>query len=184
MLFALTSSIFRFQFAVTDYRQYPSLAFLCLALAIGIFTLRRKHIDLVAVSALTLYFGLASITMNTVWRTEESFWGQSVRYGGMALAHANYGVSVVRKDPELAEEHPVCEDRKGNERAPLPQVPRQDECGEDAGGTDLCLDIGEALHHFDPGHRPHLEGPHDVSQIVEQVRLEHGERIDEVAGAA
>jgi tetratricopeptide (TPR) repeat protein len=105
VLFSLTSSIFPFHYVVMDYRQYPPLAFLCLALAIGLFTLRRFRIDIVAVTALTLYFGLASISMNTVWRTEESFWGQSVRYGGRALAHANYGLSVEPKDPKLAEFH-------------------------------------------------------------------------------
>ena len=41
-IFALTSSIFRFRFAVTDYRQYPPLAFLELCPKVGDGAIRRR----------------------------------------------------------------------------------------------------------------------------------------------
>jgi len=105
LLLALTSSIFSFAYAVTDYRQYPSLAFLCLAITVAWFSIARFRGAVGAVIAIAIYFGASSFHMNTIWKTEESFWGQSVRYGGTDLAHVNFGLSVARKDPKLAEHH-------------------------------------------------------------------------------
>ena len=106
MLFSVSSSVVPLTYPATDYRQYPSLAFLSLALAIGLFTLLPGHrMRFGAIAALTAYFGLSAYHMNTHWRTEESFWRQSVRHGGAALAHSNYAHSVVSKDPALAEHH-------------------------------------------------------------------------------
>jgi tetratricopeptide (TPR) repeat protein len=59
----------------------------------------------IPVLTLVIYFAVSSFQINTIWKTEESFWRQSVKYGGTALAHANYGLQVARKDPKLAEYH-------------------------------------------------------------------------------
>ena len=56
-------------------------------------------------SGLVLYFSTSSYYINTHWNTEESFWKQSVKYGAVALAHQNYGLAIVGKNPELAEFH-------------------------------------------------------------------------------
>jgi tetratricopeptide (TPR) repeat protein len=105
LLFSLTSSIFPFGYVVTDYRQYLPLVFLSLVAAIAIFSLGRKTHMVAAASGLILYFGISSYYINTHWRTEESFWYQSVKYGARALAHQNYALAVVDKNPELAEHH-------------------------------------------------------------------------------
>jgi len=54
---------------------------------------------------LATYFSAASYYMNRHWKTEESFWYQSVRYGATALAHNNYARQISRKDPAAAEQH-------------------------------------------------------------------------------
>ncbi len=105
VLLAPSSSVLAFYTVARDHRPYASLAFLFLALCIALFTLLRHRVEIGLVGALVLYLGLSSVFMNRVWRDEESFWAQSVRYGGTAMAHANYGLAVVVKDPELAERH-------------------------------------------------------------------------------
>ena len=104
-LFAVTSSIFAISNEIVQhYRQYPSLPFLCLAVSLGLSSLPRIA-AMLAVPALAAYFGLVAHSLNEDWRDAESFWGQSVRYGGNALAHTNYGFAVVGRDPALAERH-------------------------------------------------------------------------------
>ena len=106
LLFAPTSSIWPFYDLAVDYRQYPSLAFLMLALAAGLAALSPgRRLALAAVGAVALYLGVSTIYLNPVWRTEESFWRQSVRYGASPLGHMNYARSVQARDPELAERH-------------------------------------------------------------------------------
>lgn len=105
VLFSLTSSVFPFQYIVTDYRQYPSLPYLALALSIALFTVFRFRMASLVSATLAVYSAAASFHMNTVWRTEESFWGQSVKYGGRSIAHMNFARSIASKDPDLAEKH-------------------------------------------------------------------------------
>jgi arylsulfatase A-like enzyme len=105
VLFVPTSSLRPFYDLAVDYRQYPSLAFLCLAVAIGLAALLPARPAAVAMLALAAYFGVSSFLMNHIWRTEESFWGQSVRYGATALGHMNYARSIQGRDSELAEHH-------------------------------------------------------------------------------
>ncbi|MDP6762994.1 MAG: tetratricopeptide repeat protein [Planctomycetota bacterium] len=102
---ALTSSVLPLRRLATDYRLVPSLAFLCLlmALAGARLTSRRARVALLAAAA--TWFGGTAASLNRHWLTEESFWLQSVRHGGSALAHTNYGLAVSRRDPALAEEH-------------------------------------------------------------------------------
>jgi len=56
-------------------------------------------------SVLVIYFSVSSYYINTHWKTEESFWKQSVTYSATALAHQNYGLAIVGQNPELAEFH-------------------------------------------------------------------------------
>ena len=93
-----------------DYRQYPSLPFLCLLLVMGIVTVmsRWKMVRALSVGVfvvLLAYFGSSSYQMNRVWRSEESLWGHSVRYGAESIAHLNYARSIQHRDADLAEHH-------------------------------------------------------------------------------
>lgn len=105
LLFSLTSSIFPFRFPLTDYRQYLPLAFLALVVTILVYNTQKKVLSLSVLSALIVYFSISSNHINTYWKTEESFWQQSVKYGAESLAHQNYGLSIARKSPDLAETH-------------------------------------------------------------------------------
>lgn len=104
-LFALTSSVLPLRRLATDYRQAPSLAFLFLAVVLGTLELRRRALAAALLGAFALYAGAASFHLNGMWESGEQLWGQSVRYGGTARAHMNYGLAVVNRDPGLAEEH-------------------------------------------------------------------------------
>ncbi|NIR59050.1 MAG: hypothetical protein GWO02_05780, partial [Gammaproteobacteria bacterium] len=105
-LFAPTSSFRPFRSPATDYRQYPSLAFLCLLVALGLALIPRRRLRAAILAGLVVLAGAATFGhTNRVWRTEESLWAQSVRFGGTALAHLNYGRSVQARDPALSEHH-------------------------------------------------------------------------------
>jgi len=104
-MFLLTSSVLPMRRLVTDYRQVPSLAFLCLAVAYVGFKVLRGRLPSALAATAVLGLGASSVHMNRHWESEESFWLQSIRHGGTALAHNNYGRSVMLKDPTLAEEH-------------------------------------------------------------------------------
>lgn len=105
LLFALTASIFPFRFVVTDYRQYLPLVFLSFLISQLCFAVKPRTLPVVLLLALTLYFSVSSYQINQHWKTEESFWRQSVKYGAVARAHQNYGLAIGRTDPELAETH-------------------------------------------------------------------------------
>ena len=105
LLFSLTSSIFPFGFVVTDYRQYLPMIFLSLTVTMLVFIANKKALSIVVSSVLIFYFSVSSYYINTHWKTEESFWKQSVTYGATALAHQNYGLAIVGQNPELAEFH-------------------------------------------------------------------------------
>ncbi len=105
LLFALTASIFPFRYVVTDYRQYLPFIFLSLIISLLCFSLRSRAIPAILLTGMTLYFSVASYQINQHWKTEETFYKQSVKYGAVALAHQNYGLAIVGKNPELAEYH-------------------------------------------------------------------------------
>ncbi len=105
LLFSITSSIFPFKEVVMDYRQYLPSIFLCLIVVIACFHLKPPVVPLVILTSLTMYFSLSSYHINEHWKTEESFWYQSVKYGSVATAHNNYGLAIVEKNPQLAEWH-------------------------------------------------------------------------------
>jgi len=105
LLFSLTASVFPFRYVVTDYRQYPSLSFLCLIISLVCFSFKQRALTVALLVSMVLYFSFASVHINQHWKTEESFWHQSVKYGADALAHNNYGLSIAGKNPDLAEYH-------------------------------------------------------------------------------
>jgi tetratricopeptide (TPR) repeat protein len=105
LLFSLTSSIFPFGYVVTDYRQYLPSVFLCLVVTLACFSIKPRILPVALLVSMGLYFSYSSYLINKHWQTEESFWGQSVKYEATALAHQNYGLAVVDKDESLAEYH-------------------------------------------------------------------------------
>ena len=105
LFFGLTSSLFPFRFVVTDYRQYVPLAFLALATVLALSTVRNRHVAVAVLTVFVLYSAASSFYINTHWKTEESFWRQSVEYGGRSLAHNNYALAIQGRDPALAEFH-------------------------------------------------------------------------------
>ncbi|MFA9420474.1 MAG: tetratricopeptide repeat protein, partial [Gammaproteobacteria bacterium] len=105
LLFSLTSSIFPFGYVVIDYRQYLPLVFLSLTVTMLVSSSDRKTLSVAILSGLVLYFSISSYHINTHWKTGESFWQQSVKYGATDLAHWAYGLAIVGKNPELAGHH-------------------------------------------------------------------------------
>lgn len=104
ILFAPTSSIQPFRFLVLDYRQYPSLAFFCFALAVGLGHLPKRAL-VPASLLLVTFFGASTLHLNTIWRSEESFWAQSVRYGALPMGHLAYARVIEDGTPDLAQAH-------------------------------------------------------------------------------
>jgi tetratricopeptide (TPR) repeat protein len=105
ILFAPTSSVRPLMYLATDYRQYPSFAFLCLLLGLGALRFLGTGRRAVIPALVLLYFAGSAVATNRHWRTERSFWEQSLRHGGEPQAHFNYGQAVVGEDPVLAERH-------------------------------------------------------------------------------
>lgn len=105
MLFTPTSSLLPFRMLVADYRQYPSLPFLCLALTLALFLLAAPRWRWIISASVLTYFAMASVLMNQVWQSEESLWQHSVRYGATSVAHHNYAHSQSGRNDELAEKH-------------------------------------------------------------------------------
>lgn len=96
LMFAPTSSLMPFRYLATDYRAYPSLGFLFLAVGVlitreGKTAANATRWPIALVVALLLWFGWASHRQNDVWQDELSLWSQSVKYGATANAHLNLG---------------------------------------------------------------------------------------------
>ena len=105
ILFALTSSVLPMRRLATDYRQVPSLALLCLGLAALLARRLPAPTRRPLLVVLVLYLAASGWWMNRVWVDGETLWGHTVAHGGRPNAHLNYGRSLMRKDPELAEFH-------------------------------------------------------------------------------
>jgi len=103
-LFLPTSSVQPFRFLVLDYRQYPSLAFACLLAALALGHLPRPA-SAALIGVLTVYFGASTYGINATWRTQESFWEQSVRHGTLPMGHVAYARAIEERAPDLAEKH-------------------------------------------------------------------------------
>lgn len=99
---AVESSVLPLFLWASDYRAFPAGAFLFLLVGLALERLLRRPWREVAAGALIVYFALASVSMNRVWRTEESLWTHSVAHGGDALAHLNLAMSLKdRQDPRV-----------------------------------------------------------------------------------
>jgi len=121
-MFSPTSSVLPFRMLAADYRQYPSLPYLCLALSVALAILLQGRWRWVALGSLAFYFGVSShFVMNPLWATEESLWEQSVRHGGTSMAHHNYAFSQMGTNPDLAEEH-FRESIRLNPNSLFPQI--------------------------------------------------------------
>lgn len=99
------SSIFPLHLVVSDYRPYAGSPFLFLLAALALAVCLRRPWWHLAAAALVLYFGLASVALNRVWRTGETLWTHSVAYGGDALAHHNLAMSIADRDDPRVQRH-------------------------------------------------------------------------------
>ncbi|MCU1384999.1 MAG: hypothetical protein JWL71_3696 [Acidobacteria bacterium] len=85
-----------------DYRPYPSLPFLFLAVVAAANHVWRPRIVLMAALAASVYLAAASLTLNRIWLTEETLWTHSVRHGGDEIAHLSLATSIRdRRDPRV-----------------------------------------------------------------------------------
>ncbi len=102
IMFAPTSSIAPFRYLAVDYRGYPSLPYLFLAVCLVLHgRLGAKSRRLVFAAAL-LYAAGSSLWHNTIWRTDATFWEQSVKYGARPMGMVNYARSQFGVDDETA----------------------------------------------------------------------------------
>ncbi|MCX7847435.1 MAG: tetratricopeptide repeat protein [bacterium] len=99
---ALESSVFPLHINVTDYRTYPSLPYLCLLIVLLVAKFPWRRVVYASLAVLTIYFGASAFYMNRHFRTGETFWRQSVRYGTHALGTMNYGMSLRGKNDREA----------------------------------------------------------------------------------
>jgi len=104
-MLTLEASVLPLRLLATDYRQYAPLPYLSLALCLALFGVPAAWLRRALLAAVFLYLAASSLWMNRVWRTEETLWRQSVRYGGESVAHQNYALAVTERDPALAERH-------------------------------------------------------------------------------
>jgi protein O-mannosyl-transferase len=103
--FGATSWVLPFRYLATDYRQYPSLPWLCTLGAYAVLAWCPRREALVSLGLLAAYLAGATLLMNRLWREPVSLWGQSVRHGGEVMAHVNFALAIQSDDPERAEAH-------------------------------------------------------------------------------
>ncbi|NLI47699.1 MAG: tetratricopeptide repeat protein [Acidobacteria bacterium] len=99
------SSVFPLHLMVSDYRPYAGSPFLFLLAAMALAACLRRPWWHLATAVLVLYFSLASVVLNRVWRTGETLWTHSVTYGGDALAHHNLAMSIANRDDPRVRRH-------------------------------------------------------------------------------
>lgn len=103
--FAPTSWFLPFRYLATDYRQVPSLPWICGGFAWVVLRGLSRHRAALVLALSVVYLGGASMLLNRVWRDEATLWGHTVRHGGEVQAHVNFGRAVAASDPELARAH-------------------------------------------------------------------------------
>ncbi len=103
--FAPTSWFLPFRYLATDYRQVPSLPWLCTAVAWAVLRGLPRREAAAILGVLVAYFAAASLLINRVWKDERTLWGHSIRHGAEVQAHVNYARAVAGDDPSLAEAH-------------------------------------------------------------------------------
>jgi tetratricopeptide (TPR) repeat protein len=105
LMFAPTSSVLPFRRLAADYRGYPSLPWLMLAVCLAAHPWMRPVLRRGLTAVAVVAFALLSAHQADVWQDEESLWEQSVRYGGEPIAHVNYARSLMGRDDDLARQH-------------------------------------------------------------------------------
>ena len=99
---APTSSFISLHYLAEHYRPYPAshLFFLAFAL-VAVKFLKDKPLVLIS-APFILYFAFASVWLNKNWKTEESLWTHSVKYGGTHIAHFSLAINLKnRRDPRV-----------------------------------------------------------------------------------
>ena len=96
------SSVIPLHHAAVHYRPYPASPFLFLAaVAFVVQVLGPRRAAAVGCAAIA-WFASISIVLNRTWRTDETLWAHSVRYGVEPLGHMNYAMSLTdRRDPRV-----------------------------------------------------------------------------------
>jgi hypothetical protein len=100
-----TTSFVSMRQLAADYRPVPGLPWLCLLLALAIWTWPPRNLRASVAALVLAYFAGCSVLMHPLWRTDEAAWAQSLRYGGTPQAHVNYALAVAGRDADLAEAH-------------------------------------------------------------------------------
>jgi tetratricopeptide (TPR) repeat protein len=96
------SSVLPISHAAVHYRALPSSWLLYMALALTVVPWARPRLAFSLGIAVAVALAGLSFSMNRIYRTEESLWAHSLRYGGEALAHMNYAMSLPdRDDPRV-----------------------------------------------------------------------------------
>ncbi len=101
-LLGLTSSIIPLFYSLAHYRPYSSSPFFYLLIVLSLSKLCQERLFNFLCCCLLIYFGAASHFLNKTWRTGESAWTHSIKYGGDHLAHLNLAMAIPdRKDPRV-----------------------------------------------------------------------------------
>jgi len=99
------SSIVPYYQEAVDYRPYAGSIFFFLAVVSLLVVVVGARLASVGLGAFAVYVGAASFAANAHWRTAESLWSHSVRYGGDPIAHLNLAMSISdRHDPRVREQ--------------------------------------------------------------------------------
>jgi len=102
VLIATDSSIVPLYYEAAYYRPYPGSPFLMLAGGLIAVQYLAPRYRAMPAALLVLYLGLASVYLNGTWKSAETLWSHSVRFGGDATAHMNLAMSIAdRKDPRV-----------------------------------------------------------------------------------
>jgi tetratricopeptide (TPR) repeat protein len=87
------------------YRGYPGLPYLALVVAVLLFQYFPRRAAGLTLAALLLYFGVSAYALNRHYLNDQSFWAQSVRYGGDEVATMNYGLCFQGRDEASARKY-------------------------------------------------------------------------------
>ncbi len=102
VLMAPESSILPLHHLAVHYRPYPASPFFFLALGLVIERWVPSRAAAAIGAAAIAFFAGASVSLNRTWRSEETLWTHSVRYGAEPLAHMNLAMSIAdRSDPRV-----------------------------------------------------------------------------------
>ena len=102
VLIAPDSSIVPLYYEAAYYRPYAGSPFLMVAVGLIAVQYLAPRYRVIPAALLVFYFGLASVYLNGTWKSAETLWSHSVRFGGDATAHMNLAMSIPdRKDPRV-----------------------------------------------------------------------------------